>query len=235
MIIYEKPLSYYIERLKKKDYFSLGAYGDGEWTAILDKPIGETNAEGTIYTQELCNALEKSLEFKSDNFLFSFPKNVMEKRIDKFLKKKGLKIEFYEKEMWNDEMVAGNLSPFIRQLRKMNVVIISNKALRGLTFLKYDHFIEIGYPNCWEEKERIIQSIKSYGKPAVYLFSCGLPASLFVQSVHNAIPRSWFLDLGSVFDAFVGIGGQRGFRKELYEDKEKYKEWRLKNLYGITD
>jgi len=233
VIVHNKSLDWYIKKLIKKEYFSIGAYGDGEWTAILDKPLGQTNAEGTIYTQELCDALEKSLEFKSDNFFFSSPKGIMEKRIDKFLKKKELDIEFYEKEMWNDEMVAGNLSPFIRQLRKMNVVIISNKHLRKLDFLNYDKFIEVGYPNCYTELDRVYRECLEYGKSGVYLVAMGLPATLLVQKLHGRILNSFFLDLGSIWDAFVGIGGQRGFRQELYADKEKYKQWREANLKDI--
>ena len=232
MIIHDKPLEFYVNKLKKKEYFSIGAYGDGEWIAILHERVGLQNTEGTIYTSELCRELKESLNFQSDNFLFSTPvglrdgkeTGIGEKKIDR-ASPPG--IEFYEKDMWDREARLGGLVPFIKQLQKMNVVVISNKALRKLPF--YDHFIEVSYPNCYEEKERITKEIIEYGKSGVYLFSCGLPASIFVQSVHGKIRRSWFLDVGSIWDAFVGIGEQRGWRKELYKDKLKYGEW--KSLY----
>jgi len=155
---------------------------------------------------------------------------VLTPRIEKYLKRKNLEIEFYEKEIWNNEMITEGLVPFIRQLREMNVIIVSNKHLRKLRFLNYDRFIEISYPNCFQDLETTIKQCRGYRKPGVYLVAMGLPATLFCQEMHKITPQSWFLDLGSIWDSFCGIGAQRGFRKELYADPERYKKW-LNNYY----
>ena len=238
MIVRNEPLSFYVDKLKNGEYFSQGMYGDGEWIGIFHERVGRENAEHTIYSKELCDELEKSLEFKADNFFFSSPK-VLDtnevfgpNKIDNFLKSKGLEIEFYEKDMWDKEMKSGGLVGFINQLRKMNVVVVGNKALSKLDFLMYDKFIEISYPNCYLDGtlERAVEECLSYGKPAVYLFSAGLPAALAVQQLHGRIPNSFFIDVGSIWDTFVGIGAQRGFRSELYADEEKYNAW--KKMYA---
>ena len=239
MIIHEKPIGWYINKLKNNEYFSIGMLGDGEWNAIMHSDVHGKNAEETIYTPDLCDDLFESLKFKADNFYFSTPEGLKnpkwsglgEVRIDKWLKKAGVEIEFLEKDCWDRWTREAMLGPFIKQLQKMNVCIVSNKALRGLSFLNYDHFIEIGYPNCYDEIDRAVEEcLLHYGKPGVYLVAMGLPAALFVQKMHGKIPNSWFLDLGSIWDAFVGIGAQRGWRAELYNDPEEYHIWKKASL-----
>ena len=61
------------------------------------------------------------------------------------------------------------------------------------------------------------------------LISAGLPAALIAQRIQIALGDVFALDLGSIWDAFVGIGAQRGWRREMYEDEAKYAEW--KELY----
>lgn len=241
MIVHDLPHEYWLARIEKGDIFSIGSYGDGEWEAIFHQKIGGMNAEGTIYTQELCDDLSESLKFKSPHFYFSSPAGLKradwtgigEEKIDRYLASQDVAIDFVEKDTWDKAVREGRFAPFIRQLRKMNVVVIGNKHLRGLNFLKYDKFVEVSYPNCHLEVDRVVEECLAYGKPGVYLFSAGLPAALMVQKLHGKIPDSWFLDIGSVWDAFVGIGAQRGWRAELYADEEKYKAWRALNLSDI--
>lgn len=221
----------------------MGMYGDGEWNAIFNSfndIYGDTNAEGTIYTKELCQALKESLKFQSENFYFSTPEGlrdanlsgVGEKRIDKCLEKLSVKIEFLEKDCWNEWAREAKLFPFSKELKKHNVAIISNKALRGLTFLNYDKFIEIGYPNCFGDIDRAIEEALAYGKSGVYLVAAGLPAAIFCQRLHGRIKESWFLDCGSIWDGFTKIGAQRKWRELLYKDEKLWQEWFNKNVYG---
>lgn len=241
MIIHDYSLEWYVEKLEKGETFSMGMYGDGEWLALFKERVGKTNAEDTVYTEELCDELIESMSFFSPSFYFSSPSvlkradwsGIGEGKIDAWLHARSLNIEFVEKDMWDKRMKECTLQPFIRQLRKMNVVVVSNKALRGLDFLNYDKFVEISYPNCHPEVDRVVQECLDYGKPGVYLFSAGLPAALMVQKLHGKIPNSWFIDVGSIWDAFVGIGAQRGWRLELYADQQKYEEWKTNSLKGI--
>lgn len=238
MNIKNYTLEFYIDKIKNKEPFSLGMYGDGEWQCIFNT-FGDNlkeNCENTLYTPELSRAMRESLDYKSDNFYFSVPDTFLKnkdyfcyaKKIDEFCH-----IEFVEKNMWNVAMYQAKLYPLIEEFRKHNVCIVSNKNLRNLTFLNYDKFIEIGYPNCFDELDRVEKEILEYGKEGIYLFACGIPASLFVQRVHNKIPNSWFLDLGSIWDGFVGIGGQRPTRREFYKHPETWVEWVNDNLKDI--
>jgi len=246
MILKDYTLQYYIDKLKNNEYFSLGMLGDGEWQCIFNKALNENfdaNCEGTLYDKELSIDMLRSLKFKSPNFYFSAPDTfkkvpdyyIYEEKIDELLKKLKVEIEFHEKNVWNKAMCDAELGPLIKQLRKMNVVIISNKALRKLDFLKYDKFIEISYPNCYLDGTLDKACLKAidHGKPGVYILACGIPAILLAQRLHNKIKDSWFIDMGSIWDTFVGIGGQRPTRAHLYSHPKEYKEWLSKNLKDI--
>jgi hypothetical protein len=127
--------------------------------------------------------------------------------------------------MWDRESRLGGLVPFIQQLKEMKTCIISNESLRKLTFLEYDQFIEVAYPNCLPDVERVIRQAQEIGEGYVYLISAGMPAVLMSQGIHSVLDNVFALDLGSIWDAFVRIGAQRGWRRELYEDKNKYNSW----------
>ena len=237
MNIKNLPVSWYVDKIQNGEPFSLGHYGDGEWQCIFNQHRQRftANCEGTQYTPELSKALDESLKFKSENFYFATPAMLAKYPYQEYAKliDQITDIEFVEKNVWNDAMCNGELGSLIRAFREKNVCIISNRMLRGLTFLNYDKYIEIGYPDCFDSLERVTKEILDYGKEGIYLFACGIPASLFVQAVHGKIPNSWFLDLGSIWDGFVGIGGQRATRREFYLHPETWHEWVNKNLGDI--
>jgi hypothetical protein len=217
MITHEHPLEWYTDKLKNLEYFSQGMYGDGEWYAIFHTHIGRHNVEHTSFTKPLCDALEQSLHYSKDNYYFSVPSILshpsvnIAKDIDKICL-----LEFVEKDCWDKWTREGTLVPFIKQLQDMKVCIISNKALRGLTFLQYDEFIEISHPNCFGEIDSVMERVKDVGNDCV-------------QKIHSEYKNVFALDLGSIWDAFVGIGGERGWRGEMYADQTIYQQW--KDLY----
>jgi len=227
VIIHDHPIGWYVDKLRNGEHFSQGMYGDAEWICIFHRNVGGRNAENTIYTPKLCQELRDSLDYRSDNFYFSTPEVVRDHlgfgpRIDRITQ-----VEFVEKDRpWDVEARLGGLVPFIQQLQKMKTCIISNKNLRRLTFLNYYEFIEVSYPNCFPEIERVINQARQLGNGYVYLISAGLPAALIAQALHVSLNEAFAIDVGSIWDAFVRIGAQRGWRRELYADNEQYKAWR---------
>jgi hypothetical protein len=133
-----------------------------------------------------------------------------------------------------DDLAANaGLYPFIHQLQKMCTCVIGNEALRGLDFLGYDHFVSVSSPNLHMEEngiERAVDMAYAFGKPAVYLISAGVSAALIIDKLHDLISDSFFIDCDSIWDAFVGIGGQRTWRAKLYASPKAWHKWKAKNL-----
>ena len=232
MIIYNYPLSWYVDKLKRNDYFSLGRYGDGAWIAMRGRSHGTVNAEGSVFTHAMGKALRSLLKYKAPNYYFSTPA-VMNHRelhdLGKFASKVSSR-EFLDCDIpWDRECRLGGLVPFIKQIQKMKVCIISNPKLRELKFLGYEQFIEIKPRDCFDQIDYIMEQVEQIGGGYVYLISAGQPSPIIAQRIHARFPDVFALDVGSIWDAFLGIGGQRGWRSELYKDPAKYQAW--KDLY----
>lgn len=249
----EKPIDWYVERLKKKEYFSLVGYSDAEWFCILGERLGEKTGLGQIIDKKhgwklLDVLLRRGTRFAPylgrSNFLLSVPKCLTkgQKRdyfhdgpIEDFLTYLKIETTIYERDMITDDLAKeSGLFPFIQQLQKMDVVVIGNKQLK-LDFLSPKLHIKIASPNLHIEEEGIEQTVEkaiNYGKSSVYLVSAGVSAAIIIDQLHNKIPDSFFIDCGSIWDAFVGIGGQREWRAELYNDQELWNKWKEENIYG---
>lgn len=249
MVLHEYNLDWYVQKLKRGERFGLGMYGDGEWQAIFRHALKmkrfTQNCEATVYDDKLCEEMAESLKYGGRNFLFSAPDTF--KVVPEYFQYEAMAdasahimgcdgIEYVEKNVWNKEMKEGGLWPLIEQLRKMPVYFIGNAYLRGLTFLKYKKFFEIGYPNCYLDGsfQKAKDDVVEFGKPGVYLIAAGIPAALMAQHIHKNVADATVIDTGSIWDGFVGIGGQRSFRHELYQDEAAWQAWAHKNIKDDT-
>lgn len=200
MEVIKAPLQFYTEKLKNMEHFSLARYGDGELYCIWGRQ--GKNSNGCYYTPNLRIGLIESL-IPKDNFIFG-----MQRVLPHDLKRAQEQfphIQWYDSEIFGDELVAGNLYPFLKELTRHRIVIIGNSSIRPISkFLKYDLFIEVPPSNAFEEKDRVYKEIFDYGQPAVYLFSCGMAANVFISELHGKIDHAFLIDIGHIWDAFVG-------------------------------
>ena len=245
-MIVQKPIEFFIAKLKANKTFSMVGYSDAEWFSVLKYRIGDTTGLGQLIDTKTGDRLREVLVRRANEpkFLFAVPNclweiscyvgNSIGPQIEEVIKDLG--ITFYERDMLTDTLAEqANLYPFIHQLQQMDTVVIGPEQLRGLDFLGYKHFIEISTPNLHMEHngiENTVQRVMDYGKPAVYLVSAGVSAAITIDALHNKIPSSFFIDCGSIWDAFVGIGGQREWRRKLYSNPEALAKWRSDNLNG---
>lgn len=226
--------------------FSLVGYSDAEWYCVLGKRINERTGLGQIidanHGKKLCEILERRQ--KCENFLFAVPRCLGQLPefdtydIEDFLEKKGIELEAYERDMVTDDLAeAAGLYPFIREIqsRKNKVVVIGNKHLRKTShFLGYNHFIEIESPNLHKTSNGVDNAVRDAirrGIQGLYLVSAGVSAAVIIDKLHDEIPKSWFIDCGSIWDAFVGIGGQREWRAKLYKDPVALAAWKWRNTH----
>lgn len=204
MFINRQPLQFYVNKLAKKEPFSLARYGDGEWLCMFGKAGGNSN--GCAYTPALREDLMESLHNQSWTFYHGIQRILPSqlKDVEKFLWWHKLEYRWYDSEIFADSLIEGGLFPLIEQLRKMDVVVIGNETLKNVPF-EYKKFIEIPKANAHAERARVLAEVKDYGKPAVYLFSAGMAANVFVSELHNTIAYSWFIDIGHIWDIFCGV------------------------------
>jgi hypothetical protein len=249
--MHERTIGYYVDRLRAGERFAMAGYSDAEWYCILRYCLGKKTGLGQILDGTTGDKLLKVLQLRADdsNFLFAMPKCLWTMKdcknagigdlIEGLLTNYGLDITFYERDMVTDSLAStAGLFPFIDQLKQMDVVVIGNRKLRGLDFLNYKHFVEITSPNLHLQTDGIqnaVDDAKSYGKPAVYLVSAGVSAALIISELWGQISDSFFIDCGSIWDAFVGIGGQRAWRGRLLNNPSDLAAWKRANIHGKTE
>lgn len=245
MRIIEKDIQFYIQKMKLGEHFSIAGYSDAEWFCMVKHRLKQTSGLGQIFSGphgDLLTDIIKRRQHEED-FLFAVPKclskiyPLRDGGMEAFLKENKIQnFVAYERDIVTDDLAeAAGLHPLISQLKKMPVRIIGNKYLRGINFLNYEHFTEISSPNCHMEEhgiEKAVQDVLGYGIPGVYLVSAGVSAAVIIDRLHHQIPNSWFIDCASIWDAFVGIGRQRGWRAKIYRDANKHQEWIDANLTG---
>lgn len=247
MRIYEEPIDQYCRRIRERDYFSFAGYSDAEWFCLFGTRVGERTAFGQIMCPEhgerLLDVLRRRQADKG--FLIAIPKILYrmagfnQGQMDWFLGQHGIKLKYaYERDMVTDDLAAAaGLYPLVKTIRDYpRVVMIGNQALSSMGPLLFlDEFIPISSPNLHMEPggiEKAVEQAKAYGQPAIYLVSAGVSAAIIVDQLHDTIPESFFIDCGSIWDAFCGIGGQREWRAKLYDNPQELERWKRKNLTG---
>lgn len=250
-IEWKKPtIDWYVDKLKNNEQFSVAGYSDAEWYSILGKNEGVATGLGQIMNQETGDKLLDILKRRQNDptFLVAAPDCMwykpefvgprIDKSIEALLEQNDINLTLYERDIVTDNLARdAGLYPFINQLQKMSVHIVGNKDLRKIDFLNYELFTEISSPNCHMEErgvENAVNDILTCDLPGVYLVSAGMSAALIIDQVHENMTNSWFIDVGSMWDAFVGIGGQRKWRAALYKNPEKLAEWKNANLTGAN-
>jgi len=238
----EHPVEWYIEKLQKKEYFSFPGFSDAEWIAMEKERCNgvQRTGGGQLFTELIGDQLIDALKVSDENYYKAAPLCMYEhdwvygaRRMVRLMMDVNLPEKewvFYERDMVTDDLArAAGINPWIKQLREMDTVFISNKFVANIKyFMPYKHFIEIPKLDVYEEEnwlEKYTNQVLDYGKPAVYIFSAGFAAAPLIGALHGKIKDSWFLDLGSIWDCFTGIGSSRGWRKELYEDEPRWEEW----------
>lgn len=177
--------------------------------------------------------------------------------IDWFLGQQGITVEGYERDMITDDLArTAGLYPLVNQLREMERWSGHRQSLGGrpmsigmigpgylsklseMNLFPIRHFVEIETPNLHLSPHGIedaVHQVIHYGSRTthVWLVSAGVSAAVIIDRLYDRLPAgSYFMDCGSIWDAFVGAGGQREWRAELYADPVKLADWIRRNING---
>lgn len=239
MEIKNVPLSRYVDRLKNDKYFSFVRYGDGEWKAILGKGdragraqrnTEEFRRDSKLTFLESCGS--SGVYFGMQNY--ALRQKMFQTAIPRFLQENSIGIRWVNADVFHYASRDGKLAPLIGEIRRKNVVVIGPGFLRGLQkrAFKYRKFIEVAARNCHSQKREVMNAVlatqKELGHGALYSFSVGPSAEVFIPPLFNKAPQNFFIDFGSLWDVFCGRRS-RGYTM----NKEKYTNDILKrNLAG---
>lgn len=244
MKILELGIDYYVDRLKKGRYFCFPGYSDAEFFCMMGIRLGHSTGLGQILDGEHGKKLLDVMQRRQHDprWLFAIPKclwglpQFSEGRIDTFLQRNNVDIHGYERDMVLDDLAKNaGLYPLISQLKKMDTVVIGPRELTkgSLSFLNCRGYVEIPSPNLHKDTATLeYTSSMRLGKDKVILVSAGVSSPIIIDRMYEICPDNFYIDCGSIWDTFAGIGGQRQWRADLYKDKDAYYKWCMKNIYG---
>lgn len=233
MTFHTNKIDWYIEQFKRG--VSVPGYGDAAWFCMTKQRLGNRTGFGMLINEETGEKLIKTLRRKDPNWLPAAPAVLPHmgafEYIDQWLVENRMRKDYYERDMITDELAENaGLYPLIKYLRSVRVAIVGHPELKNLDVFEKIH-IPIAYPDFHLDhagQEKVIETVRKLDVDIV-LFSAGMSSALMIDKLHG-IKASMF-DCGSMWDAFVGIGGQREWRKKLYEDEVLLNDWKYKNTH----
>ena len=209
MNIIENNLDFYINKLKKNEKFSFTRWGDGEWSCVFGAK--GHNCDKHQYfesmSEELTEALINDKGYYKATWPMSVPMLTNIKHLIKEMKEKyNLKDNWVDARVWEESAMAGEIKPLIEQLEKMDLILVSEKSKRELP-IDYKEFIEIPSVDCYLEKEKIKEEIKSlaekYDKP-VFGLSASMATNVIVDELFNEMgDKCWMIDFGSIWEPYI--------------------------------
>ena len=192
----------YIQLIKERTPFAFSRYGDGEWQNIrMDLYPGSThNCDGNEYYPELGKRLEEIVSVKQDYYMAIQRPSV---KNWPWLKD-NYKQDWVDSDIFHEASEQSHLRAFFNVLETVHVVYVGNRDLSKLPFV--NTFIEITQNNCWDNYQRYLEEIKDRitNEHKVFLFSAGMTANIFVHDLWQYNKNNSYIDIGSVFDPYVG-------------------------------
>lgn len=210
----KKPLSWYVEKLKNGEKFSLARYGDGELYCMWGKQGGNSN--GCRYSPELREALLDSMKHKDDDtFIYGLQRVLPQD--EKKIKEQYPDVKWYDTEIFSEAVANGELYPLIQQLKQMKVHFIANDTISP--FLD-EHFAwnlhSVVPPENAFDKELTLKP----SDDIVYLFSAGMASNAWISKLHGQAD-CWLIDVGHIWDPFVGNMSRCDLEGKTLEDINK--------------
>jgi len=203
--------------------FAFVRYSDGDWNCIFNRrgSIGDEHA----YRPDLGSALKDAIQSGPDYHLGLMPSMMTPGRwwasdwtIIYVAARPDLR--WCSSMILHNASMAGELGLFFEALRGWPITVISHAGMAGMRpwLGDFEHVV-IPESNCWEARAeiepRIIEACRA---PGLALFSCSMPAKVWIRQAWEARGQASLIDVGSAFDPYIGResrGYMRGGRVTL--------------------
>jgi len=226
MHIIPYPLSHYTALLNAGTPFAFARYGDGEWLAILG--ASGQNCDGHPYTPALAQELSEAVTSGADYIFSSRVTAQIRDQVDRWCKLHGVGREWHSTEVFLEASLAGKLKPMVSALRERYVGYVGPEHL--LHFAT-DEFNAVGF--AYAPKVNAYGGIDGMVRDALglvelgadtLLISAGPAANALIHRLHPLIgSHVTMIDMGSVFDPYVGVLSRSYARKGGYDFNKLHK------------
>lgn len=213
-MIVPESVNDYIQLLETKTAFVQTNYGDGEWSCILG--YQGQNSQGGCYTPELRKALIETLQEPRFTYWGWNPGRKLLDEAQQWLADNNMRVQWVNKEILAAVNCQGQLGRLLLILQKRNVLLIGPKHLKELQILKHNAFVEVPLPNAFTAIKDTIAAIITRTTTRAcdcLLFCSGMASNPTMWRLVPLLPPTvTMLDMGAIFDPYVGIFNRGAYR-----------------------
>lgn len=209
--IFSPPLQYYVDKLTSGEPFTFIRLGDGEWSAIQQDRAITSSRSQTLNHKSLQQGMIKVITRAPDNprYILALRQTSYRANITGWLEQNTpAHVRWHDCTVFYKASKKGQLYPFVEALRTLSVpiVVIGPERLKDLDprVFPIARHVVIPNKNCWALRESILKEALQQ-EPALYSITAGPAGKVFAWSLHHHVGKhSWILDLGSLWDVYVG-------------------------------
>lgn len=230
MKIRKPPLDYYLGLLEHSPVLRFSRWGDGEWTAVLDKRKNGANCDGHKYFDDLRQALSGVLRGRVPasghiHGMQPLALRLFEQSILEFLKGCDSTTDWHDADVFHRASIEGRIQDVFRAVRTCRTILVGPGYLGNWASspetLGIADFIEVRSRDCWLDRRETLSRIcgalerlAGVGRSLVAL-SCSMMAEVLIDDLSRVFPdRHLFVDFGSLWDPYAGHQ-TRKYHKEL--------------------
>lgn len=209
-----KPLTIkgFVKRLETEKGFSFARYGDGTFLSLLGAE--GWNCDGARVGSYQAAELEASI--LDDTIVHGMGNLAVEVGAGDWLERKKIDIEWFDCNVMNTASHEGKLAPFVKWLRKRQIVFLGPPHLRRLKAFPVLSFIDVHPTDAFEQLEELeVMAEYAVGREVAdtVLISAGPAAPPLVSRIHRNLPYLNVIDTGSIWDLYVGVLSRKIHRR----------------------
>lgn len=200
--------------IETKPGFSFARLSDGGFFCMQGRK--GVNCDGVVYTSEQSSALLGVM--RDPNITHGITSiAIYTANAAGWLNAMNIVVDWYDADVMNKASDTGNLLPFVECLRKRKSVVVGPSHLTKLGGFPISAFISCHPTQAFEEVDELEMEI-AYRLQKIdadtILLSAGQGASpTLVSRLHSLYPKLVIIDVGSLWDPYVGVLSRSGHKK----------------------
>jgi len=234
--IINNPVEYYLQKIDNNEVFSFSRFGDGENLCMHPNGWLHVNCDGSAFLPEIKEPMKDIFrnQYSYYHCLLDCSFDLNGDLFRNFLEETCPDMDFYNGEIFQEMIAEGRIEELITTVStNHHPVFVGGSHFQNIHLLNgfVNSPIHLQVPNKDSFKE-ITNIINEIGElitqgHRMFLFSAGYTTKVIIDTLFPYVGEDVFLiDMGSLFDPFVGIlsrDGQkyRGF--EFYQPHTKLK------------
>jgi len=204
--------------IENRNRFAFVRYSDGDWNCFFGRDGGIPNEHA--YMPGLGQRLRESVVPEPGYHVGIMPSLLTPDRwwasnkVISWLADRP-EMSFCSSLVLHKAGMQGRLDAYFSAVKGQRRVLISNESASGMApwLGDFEHVI-IPKQDCWLQRDEILpRIIKACREPGVAMFACSIPAKVWIRQAWDAGCAASLIDIGSVFDPYLGRLSRNYMRK----------------------